>query len=207
MLGGGLMNPLIKNWEASSQANRRRDFDELNPLRVGQVSLNPAEVTNVPTTLEFAEKTIGAELASAERVEKVIARNKDNITLVRKGDEIIGVIALLMLRARGLEALLLGEIDLRDPDEDHLTIEEEIPAAIYVWGIVLPGTASEALRIMSMRLRSEKFFRANLFSRPVTPGGARMMASLGFEPIPQSPIGLFRYLRKANRQHHFGEAA
>jgi hypothetical protein len=201
------MNPLVKNFESSPQAHRRHDFDELYPLRTHHLSLAPAEIADVPLALSIAEKSIAAELADARCIGKIIARNSDNITLIRKQSEIVGVCALLMLRAAGLEALLLEEINLKDPDDELLTTEAETPAAIYVWGIVSPGTASEALRIMSVRLRRDNFARANLFSRPVTAGGERLMASLGFTPVPHSSTGLFRYLRKANRRRHSARAA
>jgi hypothetical protein len=185
----------------------RHDFDTLLPPQNSRLSLRRAGLSDIPDALALAHKTIGGNIAEAGDIARVIARNAENISMIHKDNRSVGVCALLMLRAQGLEALLLGEFIPQKPDLKFLVQQNEIPVAIYVWAIIAPGLASAGIRHMGQFLQQPKFANANLYSRPATPDGARMMMSTGFTRVQSSTLDLYRYVRLANRTAGFAAVA
>lgn len=177
----------------------RHDFDGLVPSAKSSLSLTSAREDELVLALDQATRLIGSELASLETVRRVWKFNRDNITVFRRGGKPVGVCALLLLNKAGLASLILGDFNPSEPDLSFLTPDQEEPAAIYVWGVVSPGIASEGVKQMSMRFRTPLYRRADLYTRAATKGGERMILGTGYVAVPGSPLSLFRYVRAANR--------
>jgi hypothetical protein len=136
----------------------------------------------------------------------VMGANRNNIVAFTRHGEIAGFYAMLMLTVTGVEALLLGEIDTRDPDARFLAPRLEQPAAIYQWLVVGPGLAAEGVMHVSRFLRHPLSRRANLYSRSITPTGERIATSLGFRRQEGAALpGLHRYVRLENRRPAFSQ--
>lgn len=177
----------------------RHDFDGLVPSPKSSLTLTPAAEDELQPALEQAAGLMGAHLAPLGVVRRVWSFNRDNITMFRRNGKPVGMCALLLLNNVGLRALLDGTFKPSDPDTGHLIPDGIEPAAIYVWGVIAPGVASEGVKHMSVRFRSPLYRHADLYARAATSWGERMILGTGYSPVPGSPLSLFQYVRAANR--------
>ncbi|HEX2147160.1 MAG TPA: hypothetical protein VHG11_05845, partial [Pseudorhizobium sp.] len=114
-------------------------------------------------------------------------------------ERLVGVYCMLFLKESGLDSLLSGDFDLHSPPLEHLAAPSERPKAIYKWLVVGPGSASSGIGAISEMLSQERYAAADLYARPQTPEGRRVMISVGFHPIPGNRAGMYRYIRLRNR--------
>ena len=186
---------------------RLREFDLLKPNKSSRISLRCATVNDVEVVCNMVRHEIPGEVAAAAIVRKAIAHNRNNVLLFCRGKRVVGVWALLMLNALGLEKLLLGELDTLNPSTALLATRMSTPAAIYTWAVVAPGIAIEGVFHLSRFLNQPIYRHANLFTRPVTLEGIRLILGIGFKPIGCPTPGLHRYERLANRAMRLPQAA
>jgi len=177
----------------------RHEFDRLEMPARPRITLRRATVEDIGATRQMAAQELPGAVASEQAIARTISHNRNSVLLFHKNAEVVGIWAMLMLTATGLEALLLGEFDGLDPNPKRLAATGDSPAAIYHWAVVAPGLASEGIRHVSQFLRQPPFRMANFYSRPNTEIGIRLNLGLGFRPIPAGTTGLFRYVRLINR--------
>jgi len=185
----------------------KHEFDLLLPLKSSRIEVNPATADDAKKACELSRDNIPNSVENISLIKNVISRNADNIFIFRKNQMIIGVYAMLMLTPLGLERLLLGEFDSKNPDMMCLTITGETPAAIYVWSYVAPGLAADGIRHVSKFLQQPNYRNINFFARPVTKAGLRITQNLGYEPLKNATEGLYRYVRLVNREPELQHAA
>jgi hypothetical protein len=137
-------------------------------------------------------------MAPLDVVERVLSINPNNILVFWRGAEMVGSWSNLMLSSKGLEALVCKEFDPRCPTQFQLAGPSEVPAAIYVWAVVAPKTASEGITHVSRFLSQPLYGTSNLFARPMTKLGHQLSEALGFAPLKAIPDH-WRYVRLANR--------
>jgi len=184
------------------------DFDCLRILPRSRMELSRCRRRELPELLAFAQGCIGGrQLAMLEDVERVLAKNPNSVLSFSKHGKVVGAWAMLLLNSRGIEALLLGEVPLHAPPQDILTDPIEPPSAIYIWAVVAPGLGAEGISHVSGFLQQPLYARANLYTRPATQQGARIMTSTGFLPLTSAPLGLHRYVRHSNRPRRLELAA
>jgi hypothetical protein len=177
----------------------RHEFDRLEiPVRP-RIRLRRATVDDIGTTRHMAARELPGMVASEEVIARTMSRNRNSVLLFYKNSDVVGIWAMLMLTATGLEALLLGEFDGLNPNPRTIAATGDSPAAIYHWAVVAPGLASEGIRHVSQFLGQPPFRTANFYSRPNTEVGIRLNLGLGFRPIRAGIPGLFRYVRLINR--------
>ncbi len=185
----------------------RNEFDLLTIPKIQRVTMRPALIAEIDEIYCLINKHIPTTVAPPSTMKTVMMLNRNSVLVFRRHGEIVGVYALLMLTALGLERLLVGEFSGLDPDFSVLATRMMTPAAIYQWMIVAPGVAAEGIRHVSAFLREPLYRRANLFGRPVTEGGLRFASSTGFQPLGTGQPGdLYRYVRTVNR-HTLAHAA
>lgn len=178
----------------------RNEFDLLTVPKFPRVTMRPACIADIDEIYRLIDKHIPTTVAPPSTMKTVMMLNRNSVFVFCRHGEIIGVYALLMLTALGLERLLVGEFDGLDPDRSVLATRLMTPAAIYQWMIVAPGVAAEGIRHVSALLREPLYRHANLFGRPVTEGGLRFALSTGFAPLGTGqPGSLYRYVRLVNR--------
>lgn len=179
----------------------RNEFDLLKVSKNPRVTMRPARVAEIEDIYRLINKHIPTAVAPPSTMKSVMMLNRNSVLVFCRHGEIVGVYALLMLTALGLERLLVGEFSGLDPDYSVLATRLMTPAAIYQWMIVAPGVAAEGICHVSAFLREPLYRHANLFGRPVTEGGLRFASSTGFQPIGTGQPGdLYRYVRTVNRQ-------
>ena len=178
----------------------RNDFDLLTIPKFSRVSMRCASIAEFDEIYHLISNHIPTAVAHPRVMKSVMMLNRNSVMVFCRGGEIVGVYALLMLTALGLERLLVGEFSGLNPDFSVLATRMMTPAAIYQWMIVAPGIAAEGIRHVSVFLREPLYRHANLFGRPVTEGGLRFALSTGFSQLTTSQRGeLYRYVRIVNR--------
>jgi len=91
-----------------------------------------------------------------------------------------GFIAFLFLNKAGLHQLATNSLDTQNPDLGLLTGPNERPAGIYVWAVYAPGTLAAGVAPILRELDAPNYAGIDLYSRAVTPDGARFLETLGF---------------------------
>ncbi len=179
---------------------QRREFDLLIPISHVSMSVRPARRSELPFVFDIATQKIPALSAALPFVEGVFEHNAESILVYQRDEDIVGVYAMLLLSASGLERLLLGELDTSAPDIDAVVRSGEKPAAIYNWAVVAPKLAAEGLRHTSVYLRRPLFQRANIYARGTTKAARHIMEQGGYQRLGGAQSDLYRYVRMANRQ-------
>jgi len=185
----------------------RHEFDRLEVPTRPRIRLRRATAEDIGTTRQVAAQELPGAVASEEAIARTIAHNRDSVLLFCKNFDVVGICAMLMLTAAGLEALLLGEFDGLNPNPKWIAATGDSPEAIYHWAVVAPGLASEGIRHVSQFLRQSPFRSANFYSRPNTEVGIRLNLGLGFHAVRVGTPGLFRYVRLINREPPLARAA
>jgi predicted GNAT family N-acyltransferase len=93
-----------------------------------------------------------------------------------------GFLAVLPLTHEGMRRLIDGRLDTKDPELCYVARQSERPAGIYVWAIHAKGTLAAAIPLVLEKISSPLYRGVNLYSRPITKGGLRVLEPLGFEP-------------------------
>lgn len=91
-----------------------------------------------------------------------------------------GFIAFLFLNKRGLYQLAMDTLDTQNPDLGLLANPNERPAAIYVWAVYAPGVLAGGVAAIFRELEAPNYAGVDLYTRAVTPDGARFLETLGF---------------------------
>ncbi len=188
-------------------SSNKHEFDLLSAPKRARVGLERIDTSDFQLAIELARSEIPGELAADDAVLAAAKHNPNNILLFKRGNKIVGFWAMLMLNSRGIEALLLGELNREAPPKEFLCVSTEVPSAIYVWAVVAPGIASEGIRHVAQFLQQPLYSAANFYSRPNTDIGIKLNKSLGFRPIGISHPGFYRYVRFRNRPHRIDQDA
>lgn len=183
--------------DAGDARMHRPDFDDLALFPARRVDASPAAPEELPGLIALAQRLIPPLSAAEPAIRRVYRRNPDSIWAVRRPSGPVGVFAMLLLTEAGADAMRADRFDTSNPPVDLLTGRGETAAAIYLWAIATPGLAIEAFKIVSLWLRAPAFARADVYTRTTTPSGARFAANIGFEPLPETGLLVFR--RHRNR--------
>jgi hypothetical protein len=176
----------------------RREFDQLQFLPVRRISAKAAPLAEIPDLVRIAAQEIPSLAAAEAAVMGVQRKHPESIWAFRRGDQAVGIYAMLLLNNLGLERLLAGTIDFADPALEFLSEPGTPVTAIYKWAVVARGTAAEGLHLMSKHLQGPLYAGANLYARAVGAAAQRLDFNLGFTPV--SPDGdLLVYVRMCNR--------
>jgi len=176
------------------------EFDLLCAPKNPRISIRPAKVDDIDEIYRIIHGNVSFAVAPPDVMRFAIAINRNNIVAFLRHGEIVGVYAMLMLSVRGLEAILVGDFDGRDPHGSQLVTRLERPAAIYQWLVVAPGLAAEGVMHVAALLQHPHYRAANLYMRSFSQAGARISTALGFQPVPGAALkGLHRYVRLSNR--------
>lgn len=168
------------------------------------------------TALQLAKRTVifnvGAEhigaLIDAARVDipgltanhlfqTVANHNPDTFWAIAKRDSYDinapkgeGFLAVLPLTHEGTRRLIDGRLDTKHPELCYIARQSERPAGIYVWGIHAKGVLAGGIPLVLQKFSTPLYRGVNIYSRPVTKGGLRVLEPLGFKPGAQYD-GLF----------------
>jgi hypothetical protein len=156
------------------------DLDRLAPSP--ELSAAPAGEMELPDLVMLAARRIPSLQGSLRAVEQV-HRYSRSILAVRTRHELVGCCALLLLNQSGIEALLDGSLSIAEPSQSHLVRAGETAAAIYIWALCTRRTAVAAIGNAMQWLRQPMYARADLYARPATPEGKKLMIRAGFQAL------------------------
>jgi predicted GNAT family N-acyltransferase len=126
-------------------------------------------------------------LTSNQMFQTVANHNPDTFWAIAKRDRFNiaspkgeGFLAVLPLTHEGTRRLLDGRLDTRNPDICFIARQSERPAGIYVWAIHAKGTIAAAIPLVLQKFSAPLYRGVNIYSRPVTKEGLRVLEPLGF---------------------------
>ena len=159
----------------------------------------PATRAQIAGLAAIARKEIPGVNASESALVQFLREDPESIFALSRNGTLLGGIALLYLNCRGHDALLLDEIDLKNPARDYLARPGEEISAIYVWALAGYGRAAIGLGNVAAYLRRPRFSGADYFAQPSSAAGRGLLQALGFRPIPSFQPDLWYYQRPWNR--------
>ncbi len=178
----------------------RRDFDFI-PRR-SEVDVAPAQSEDFDTLAEMANAKIPDVLVSGDFLRAFAARDKDTILSFRLNDTLVGGVAFLFLSEVGVEDLFLDNIDFGNPSDRVLAGPMDDVAGIYTWATALDGRGILGLGNVAEHLSKRRFRLADLYGRPNTDDGRRLVQSVGFRPTASFQDDLWIYERAWKRMPH-----
>jgi predicted GNAT family N-acyltransferase len=141
----------------------------------------------IGSLVELAQRSIAGLTTHAEVVCRVMAHNPDTVWAIARrsrynptAPSAEGFFALLMLNDAGMRRLIDGTFNASNPDLSLLTAQNEKPAGIYLWAVHAPGSLSGGIALVLEKISSPLYAQADLYARPMTVGGDRILEATGF---------------------------
>ncbi len=132
---------------------------------------------------------ISADIATLDTFHRIHRRNADALWGVYANDgALVGFFAFLMLTADGVDRLVSGELNTRAPDISAIVATGQAPQAVYVWALVAEKKIAGALPLVLSAFDAAVYARTDLYARPATDGGYRLMSKIGFRAIDGGEI-------------------
>ncbi len=186
-----------KLFRGSGDLAARHELDRLSPSSVITVGL--ATRGQLPELVAIARREIPGVNATEAGLAHFLREDPESIFVFQRGGNLLGGIAFLYLNCRGHDALLLDDIDLKNPSREFLARPDEEASAIYVWALAGYGRAVVGLGNVAEYLRGPRFSGADYFAQPSTPAGRDLLIAIGFRQIPSFQRELWCYERPWNR--------
>jgi predicted GNAT family N-acyltransferase len=126
-------------------------------------------------------------LTSNQMFQTVANHNPDTFWAITRRDRFNiaspkgeGFLAVLPLTHEGTRRLIDGRLDTRNPEICYVARQSERPAGIYVWAIHAKGAIAAAIPLVLQKFSTPLYRGVNIYSRPVTKEGLRVLEPLGF---------------------------
>ena len=184
------------------------DLDFVRKAGRKSVAAGPTRSLDKMTMLQLARRTVVftvdaggiASLMDAARedipglttngiVQAVANHNPDTFWAIARKDQFDiaapkgeGFLAVLPLNHEGTRRLIDGRLDTRNPDIAFIARQSERPAGIYVWAIHAKGAIVAAIPLVLQKFSTPLYQGVNIYSRPITKEGLRVLEPLGFSP-------------------------
>jgi hypothetical protein len=186
-----------KSLQESGDFARRHELDHLATTTM--VAAAPATFEQLTELAAIAKKEIPGVNASQGGLVQSLRHDPESIFAFQRNGSVLGGIAFLYLNCRGHDALLLDEIDLKNPTPIYLARPGEEVSAIYVWALAGYGRAAISLGNVAEHLRRPRYAGADYFAQPSSTAGRDLLIALGFTPIASFQPNLWTYQRPWNR--------
>lgn len=166
-----------------------RSLDKMTILQMARRTvIFTVDASGIASLMDAARQDIPG-LTSNEVVQAVANHNPDTFWAIAKKDQFDigsprgeGFLAVLPLTREGTRRLVDGRLDTRNPDISLVTRQSERPAGIYVWAIHAKGTTAAAIPLVLQKFSTPLYQGINIYSRPITKEGLRVLEPLGFSP-------------------------
>jgi len=175
----------------------RHELDGLAPTSL--INVGPARQDQIAGLAAIARQEIPGVNLSETGLAHFLRADPESIFAFSRNGDLLGGIAFLYLNCRGHDALLLDDIDLKNPQREFLAAPDEEVSAIYVWALAAFGRAVVGIANVAAHLRRQRFVGANYFAVPSSEAGRDLLIALGFEGIPSFQADLWCYERPWNR--------
>jgi hypothetical protein len=186
-----------KVFRGSGDLAARHELDTLLPTSA--IIVGPARRRHLADMAAIARREIPGVNASEAGLARFLRDDPESIFAFQRAGTLLGGIAFLYLNCRGQDALLLDDLDLKNPSREFLARFDEEVSAIYVWALAGHGRAVVGLGNVAEYLRRPRFINADYLAQPSTAAGRDLLIAIGFSPIPSFQRELWRYQRPWNR--------
>jgi len=192
----------------SAAAGPVRSLDKMTMLQLAKRTvIFTVDAAGIASLVDAAREDIPG-LTTNQIVQSVANHNPDTFWAIARKDHFDigtptgeGFLAVLPLTHEGTRRLIDGRLDTRNPELCYVARQSERPAGIYVWAIHAKGTLAAAIPLVLQKISSPLYQGVNLYSRPITKGGLRVLEPLGFAPGARYD-GLFApHLQMLDRSH------
>jgi hypothetical protein len=185
-----------KVFRGSGDLAARHELDTLSSTSA--ITVCPARSPQLADLVAIARREIPGVGISEAGLAQFLRDDPESSFAFNRAGNLLGGIAFLHLNSKGHDALLLDEIDLKDPSREFLARPDEEVSAIYVWALAGYGRAVAGLGNVAAHLRKPRFVRADYFAQPSTRAGRDLLMAIGFNPIASFQLDLWCYQRPWN---------
>jgi predicted GNAT family N-acyltransferase len=185
------VNFIRKSARVTALGNRSkaRSLDKMTVLQMARRTvIFTVDAAGIASLMDAAREDIPG-LTSNAIVQAVANHNPDTFWAIARKDHFdiaspkgAGFFAVLPLTHEGMRGLIDGSLDTRNPDISFIARQSERPAGIYIWAIHAKGTLAAAISLVLQKISAPLYRGVNLYSRPVTKEGLRVLEPLGFTP-------------------------
>ena len=185
-----------------------RSLDNMTMLQLARRTvIFTVDANGIAALMDAAREDIPG-LTTNRIVQAVANHNPDTFWAIARKDHFDiaaprgeGFLAVLPLTHEGTRRLIDGSLDTRNPDIAFVARQSERPAGIYVWAIHAKGSIAAAIPLVLQKFSTPLYQGINIYSRPITKEGLRVLEPLGFSPGAQYD-GLFTSrLQMLDRSH------
>ena len=190
-----------------------RSLDKMTILQMARRTvIFTVDAAEIASLMDNAREDIPG-LTSNEIVQAVANHNpdtfwaiarKDNFDIVSPKGE--GFLAVLPLTHEGTRRLVDGRLETCNPDLSFVTRQSERPAGIYVWAIHAKGAIAAAIPLVLQKFSTPLYQGVNIYSRPITKEGLRVLEPLGFSPGARYDGAIAPHLQMLDRSHELRTA-
>ena len=174
---------------ASSSRSTAHSLDRMTVLQLARRTvIFTVDAAGIASLMDRAREDIPG-LTSNEIFQAAANHNPDIFWAIARKDRFDisepkgeGFLAVLPLTHHGMRRLIDGRLDTKNPELCHVARQSERPAGIYVWAIHAKGILAAAIPLVLEKISSPLYRGVNLYSRPITKGGLRVLEPLGFHP-------------------------
>src|SRR5712692_5951012 len=131
-----------KLFRESGDFAARHELDRLSPTAAITVGL--ATRRQLVDLVASARREIPGVNASEAGLAQFLRDDPESIFAFERAGKLLGGIAFLYLNCRGHDALLLDDIDLKNPGREFLARPDEEVSAIYVWALADTSSSGRA---------------------------------------------------------------
>jgi predicted GNAT family N-acyltransferase len=177
-------------YDDAQRSTRRLDDPAILTLARRLVVFTPAG-EQIVTLMDLARKAIPA-LTTAAVVQRVASYNPDCFWAIAHRDRFNikapvgeGYVAFLPLTKQGLNQLLDGTLDRRDPPLSVISAQHEKPAGIYVWHVYAPGKLAAGAPLAMQKMWNPQCDNVDIYSWSINSEAARFVEGMGFQLAPK----------------------
>ena len=192
----------------SAAAGPARSLDKMTMVHLARRTvIFTVDAAGIGGLMDAAREDIPG-LTTNRIVQTVANHNPDTFWAIARRDQFDiaapkgeGFLAVLPLTHEGTRRLIDGSLDTRNPDLACVARQSERPAGIYVWAIHAKGAIVAAIPLVLQKFSTPLYQGINIYSRPITKEGLRVLEPLGFTPGARYD-GLFApHLQMLDRSH------
>jgi predicted GNAT family N-acyltransferase len=166
-----------------------RSLDKMTMLQLARRTvIFTVDAAGISALMDAAREDIPG-LTTDRIVQAVANHNPDTFWAIARKDQFDiaapkgeGFLAVLPLTHEGTRRLIDGSLDTRNPDIAFVARQSERPAGIYVWAIHAKGAIVAAIPLVLQKFSTPLYQGVNIYSRPITKEGLRVLEPLGFAP-------------------------
>jgi len=169
--------------------SKAHSLDRATALQLSRrIVIFTTDAAGIASLMDKAREDIPG-LTSCEIFQRAVNHNPDIFWAIAKKDRFDisaptgeGFFALLPLTHAGVRGLIDGSLDTKNPDLSFIARQSERPAGIYFWAVHAKGTLAVAIPLVLQKFSTPLYRGINVYSRPITKGGLRVLEPMGFKP-------------------------